>query len=109
MTKRLNAATFEYAAREAHAAPHHIPNGNEAAKRLTRLPPYRPVMLRACNVRCFTCDVLIDLGATAFVVGRHPYPAPVLCYNCGVGWCIFSGSHPVEYFDDVPALGGPKP
>lgn len=107
MTHRKNAERFRYAFLEEQAAPRHFRTGADVEATLSRLPNYHPIMLRTHDTRCYGCDQLIELGDTAFVAEGHPHAAPVLCYSCGVGWCIHSGSHRVEFFDDLPAIGGP--
>lgn len=107
MTQRLRRRCWDQLRRDRRTAPRQHRPGNEVEAALSKLPNYRPIMLRSNDVRCFACDCLIELGHTAFTCQGHPHPAPVLCYNCGVGWCIYSGSHRVEDFDTLPAIGGP--
>lgn len=107
MTKRQQHVYHYHASHERRTAPRHFRSGAQVEATLARLPAYAPIMLAGHDTRCYGCDQLIELGATAFTCQGHPHPAPVLCFACGVGWCIHSGSHAVEYFDDLPAVGGP--
>ena len=107
MTKRIKAAWHYHGYHERRCSPNKHRDGAQVERALARLPAYDAILSTARDLRCYGCDCLIEPGATAFACQGHSLPAPVLCFTCGVGWCIHSGSKRVEDFDHLPAIGGP--
>jgi len=109
MTRRIHETRFRYACLEQAQEPDFIPAGSATLDILTHLPPYRPIMLRSHDVRCYACRQLIEQGHTAFTATDHPIAAPVLCYRCGVAWETFCRRLTYDQAAEIPTFGGPKP